>query len=289
MKIDYEGVLFDIDIRDPYHRRLLRRRLKKVIGPLIGRPYVRDDYLELAFQVASRTSAPIVVDVGCNIGETALPIAKNFPQATVVAIEAHPVAAARFVRNTRLNRLGNVKLVAAAIAPRAEPVRIFTCPTNSGGHRLTGFAGRTDLPQPQADDDLTVPGIRLDSLFRHLHIEACSILKIDVEGFEWQVLSSLGDSLVPERIPHVVCEYGPEGMRAAGHEGSDMVGLMQRAGYRCTDLHTGRRIDGPDDIPKLPDFHVTDFLFTTAGLAPHRGECATGALGTPATDMQPVP
>lgn len=289
MKINYEGALLDIDIRDQYHRRLLKRRLKKAIGPLIGKPYVRDDYLKFAFQLVSRMSAPIVIDVGSNIGETALPIAKNFPQATVIAIDAHPVAAGRFVKNTRLNRLSNVKFVAAAIAPRMGPLRIHSCPTNSGGHRVTGFAGRTDLPQPQANDDLTVPGIRLDLLLEYFEIQTCSILKIDVEGFECQVLSSLGDFLTPERIAHVVCEYGPEGMRSAGHTGWDMVSLMQRAGYSCADLHNGRGIDRPEDIPRLADFSVTDFLFTADGPGLQRAESATGAQSSLAADTGRAP
>jgi hypothetical protein len=90
-------------------------------------------------------------------------------------------------------------------------------------------------------------------------------LKVDVEGFEVEVLSSLEEQLAPSRFPNVVCEFGPEGLRAAGSSGSELVKLMLDHGYGCRDLHTAVVLHKPENIPALPDFHVTDLLFTAGG------------------------
>lgn len=72
----------------------------------------------------------------------------------------------------------------------------------------------------------------------------------------------MGKYLTPEIVHAVIAEYGPEGMRAAGYSAADMLSLMNNAGYQCIDLSSNKAIKTYSDIPNLPDFSVTDFLFT---------------------------
>jgi len=261
MKIRYEGVVLDIDPRDWYHRTLLRRRGKQAFGRFIGRPYVTEDYLRIAAGILSRTPSGVVIDVGCNMGATALPLAQRFPLATIVAIDAHPGAGSAFLRNRRLNGLTNVHFVAAAIGDGAGLAEIHSCPTNSGGHRLTGFDGRADVSLGSRETAV-VPVIRLDSLWERFGLKDCTVLKVDTEGYEVSVLRSAGDQLTPSRIHHVICEYGPEGLRSAGFNGADLVELMTKAGYQGADLHSGVPLHSASDVPDLPDFHVTDWWWS---------------------------
>lgn len=67
----------------------------------------------------------------------------------------------------RLNGLSNVTFISAAIArtKQQQIIELFSCPTNSGGHRVTGFTGRDDLPEQTFEEHLYVPSLRLDDLF----------------------------------------------------------------------------------------------------------------------------
>ena len=263
MRIRYEGVVLEVDTRDWYQRTLLRRRAKAAIGRFIRRPYITEDYLRTAAEILSRYPGGVVIDVGSNMGATALPLAGRFPLSTVVAVDAHPVAGSNFLRNRRLNGLTNVHFVAAAIGDGPGLAEIHSCPTNSGGHRLTGFDGRKDV-SPQRRETTVVPVIRLDSLWERFALRDCTLLKVDTEGYEVSVLRSAGSLLTPSRIQHVICEYGPEGLRSAGFSGADLLQLMINAGYRGVDLHSGRPLRSVSDIPDLPDFHVTDWWFSAS-------------------------
>lgn len=260
----HEGVKFAVDPCDEYQRIVLRKRVKKLIGRFIGRPYRRDQMLSLIYDVCEKAEIPAMIDVGSNIGLVSLPTARAFPNGRIVAVEAHPVAAGGFVRNLRRNNLKNVKLFVAACSPTESLLKIHTEPTNTGGNRVTGFEARTDQPFDTVVDDIMVPSVRLDTILRNVDLPVVDCLKVDVEGYECQVLESLGEFLKPETVKTVICEYGPEGSRAAGRTGWQLVGMMKDAGYQCHELKSGKSIETETDIPDLPDFHVTDFVFTAA-------------------------
>jgi len=262
MQVTYENVKFTLKLSRSIERHLLKLRIKKMIGRFIGKPYRPDSYLVYARKLLQKISNPIVVDIGANIGITALPLAKEFPNAQIYAVEPHPIPAACFIENALSNQISNVHLTCSAIAPSQDLVRIYTCPSNSGGHRITGFTGRTDYVKPATLDHITLKSLTLKELFLHFAIPHCHLLKIDVEGFEYQVLESLEDFLTPSKIKAVVAEYGPEGMRAAGRSAADMVSLMLKKGFACQELGTGVKIQSTRDIPLVKDLHVTDFLFT---------------------------
>jgi FkbM family methyltransferase len=204
------------------------------------------------------------VDVGANIGIFCLPLAASLPNAKVIAVEPHPVACAALLRNVRSNELGNVTVVSAAITDSPGLVRLFNCPTNSGGHRLSGFSGRRDLEGREVYS-VVVPGITLAQLFAECSVNHCDILKIDTEGHEVSVLKSLGDALTPFRngrgIQAVIAEFGPEGLRAAGSNGDELISLMDGHGFKCEVIQTGQAISAPEDLPSLKDFEVADLLF----------------------------
>ena len=263
MKIQYEQAIFSCSPNSSIERNLIKMRIKKSVGRWIGKPYRVDPYLSLCRKLLVSVPAPIVIDVGANIGTTVLPLAKQFPNGHFIAIEPHPLPAARFIQNCQMNALGNVSLVQAAIHSATGLTKIYTCSSNSGGHRLTGFEGRSDLAPLSALQYVSVFSLPLSRVFQSFNLTYCHVLKIDVEGMEWDVLESLGDFLTPSRIGTVIAEYGPEGMRKAGKSGWDLVHLMLSKGYRCQELTTGKSICCKEDIPALPDYTVTDFVFAS--------------------------
>ena len=100
-----------------------------------------------------------------------------------------------------------------------------------------------------------------DEILEFLNIDKCDLLKIDTEGYEYQVLETLGERLNKQNIMCVIAEYGPEGMRAAGHTGRELVKLMLDRDYKCVVLQNDEEIRKAADVPHLPDFGVVDFFF----------------------------
>jgi FkbM family methyltransferase len=262
MKISYENALYSTSLSSSIETNLIKLSIKKKIGRLLGKPYKKDPYLLLSEEILWKSSGQTVIDIGANIGTTVFPLAKQFPNARFIAVEPHPLPAARFIQNCQLNALQNVELISAAIAPTADLIKIYTCPTNSGGHRVTGFEGRADVLASSSLNSISIPSLPLHLLFSRCQVEHCDILKVDVEGFEYQVLESLGDLLTPQKIGTIVAEYGPEGMQKAGKSGWELVSLLLQKGYQCKELTTQKKICKAEDTPLLPNYAVTDFVFS---------------------------
>jgi FkbM family methyltransferase len=267
MIITYNDIKLKLSLADRYHQSLVKFKVKRLLSRFIPKykKQLEENQIVLSTVISELKGIenPVFIDVGCNIGAVSLPVAKRMPSCQVYSIDAHPVALSGFVKNQTINRLKNVKVIGAAISSSQSIAKIFTEPKNSGGNRLSGFEGRTDIDFSQVVDEIFVPSLTMNAVFKNFEINKCDVLKIDVEGYEIEVLKSFDDeSLSPKRIPVVICEYGPEGLRSAGYTGWDMVQLMNDHGYKnCVDLKTKKPIMNESDIPKLGNFEVTDFKF----------------------------
>jgi FkbM family methyltransferase len=257
----YEGALFDITLSDTYQYNLFKLSLynpiKKLIGPFLGKPYRQDEILQYIF--SSKKHIPVVIDVGCHVGAVALPIAKRFPNAKIICVDANPAPLAKFITNINLNRSKNIQLINAAISNEKKLLTIYPCSGNAGGARVTGFKGR---PEESEGGGILVPSISIEEIFSFYKLSKCDFLKIDVEGYELSALRSAGALLQPAIIKTVIAEYGPEGCRSAGITGWDMVSYMLTRGYKCTDLRDNKEITCSKEVPFIDDYCVTNFLFT---------------------------
>ena len=263
MKWQFNDIKLNLRLLDPYHRGMIRQAINYRIG---RRDFWSEPLPAICKKLLSSTVSPVIVDIGANIGTFSLPIAHEYSEATVFAVEAHPVPSAALFDNIRLNDLANVLQFSVAVSSTRDTlVKIYDCPTNSGGHRLAGFDGRSDLAGYDSRS-ISIPSITLLDFFSQNLIEKCDLLKIDTEGQEFDILTSLGASLHPPEdgygVQSIIAEYGVEGMQAAGTSPQDLWHLMDEKGYGCVIVQSGREILAPTDIPVLPRFHVVDFLFT---------------------------
>lgn len=265
MYLKYEGADFKVGLRrGSLERHLIKQSIKKRFGKWLGKPYVLDGYLKFAYQLLSHSPNSTIVDIGANIGTTVLPLAVKFPSAKFYAIEPHPLPAARFIENCERNRLRNISLLVAAIGVESKMTQIYTCPTNGGGHRLAGFSGRKDIEQYPSFGPIQVQTKPLCDVFNQFNIGHCTLLKVDTEGYEVEVLKSLKNLLKPDSVHYIIAELGPEGLRQAGHTGWDLISLLQENGYVCRILGTDTIIEHEKQLPSIPDFSVLDILFSPA-------------------------
>jgi FkbM family methyltransferase len=163
-----------------------------------------------------------VVDVGANLGYFLLLLESVIgPRGEVVCLEPEPDNLRELARNVRVNGLGNVVVL---------PIAAGDC---------DGFAplrrGINAVVNPGGSESFTVPLRRLDSLLS----APVDFIKIDVEGFELQVLR--GAQRVLQQRPTVVVEVHP-GLLDSTHRIAEILELLTQhhrvAAYRP-------RIGGP--------------------------------------------
>jgi FkbM family methyltransferase len=156
----------------------------------------------------------IVIDVGANLGTTVLPLARAVgPSGQVIAFEPQPLMAQCLHTNLTLNELFNVRVLTAAAADRSGWGRIPAPGIDEGGNYGAMALG---------EEGLQVPLITLGEL----DLPSCSLIKIDVEGFEWSVIQGC-ENLLSRHQPVLYLEA----KRIAGTVA--YLDYLMRKGWRC--------------------------------------------------------
>jgi len=196
---------------------LLRRALSRTLSPerprfvtldLGGRPYrtaVREFsdldvamhiLCERVYDVELEPPPEVVLDLGSNIGLSVLWFRHRFPAATIVAVEPDPRAFALLARNVA--GLHRTHLLHAAVA--GEP-----------GRRTLALAGATvsSALGDRGGMGVQVDVVTIESIVQRFDLPRIDLVKIDVEGAEWEALSAWSGVGEPAAI---VGEFHPDAL-----------------------------------------------------------------------------
>ena len=163
------------------------------------------EFASRAFFDAHLRPGDIFVDVGAHIGTYSLAAATLYPgEVRVVAMEAHPLNAMTMMRQLALNGLQlDVELVCAAAGARPSLSKLW--PYSTMGNFVSDVR-----PQdaPADNPPLTVAVMPLDQLFDGRDDLAAGriFLKVDVEGYEPEVLAGADALLASGRVAAIVFE-----------------------------------------------------------------------------------
>lgn len=175
---------------------------------------------EMAFFNRFIGQARVFVDVGANVGlYTALAQRQMHPSSAVVAVEPHPRAFELLQRNIEANREGEPQgrplVMAFNIAAGAsQGMATLHCNRDNGGdHRLTApWAGHLQgawSAQP-------VQVRRLDHLLLQQGLSEVDFIKIDVQGYEAEVVKGLAETLRRSARVVLMSEFWPAGLASSG-------------------------------------------------------------------------
>ena len=118
-------------------------------------------------------SGDVFLDVGANVGQYAVPLAKRFR--TVIAVEPNPGAVEILQRNLARNRLTNVRVISKAVSSTRGFVILY-----EGEYLSTWGLNQTGAR------NLRVESITIDDLLGEF--EKVDLMKVDIEGQEGRVL-----------------------------------------------------------------------------------------------------
>lgn len=122
----------------------------------------------------------VLLDLGANVGATGILLARAFPRLRVVAYEPQPRLCDALRANVELHHLlSRVECVSRAVGDY-QFVDALTDYNNTGMSKTRSAAGVDSIPI-QSDS--------LDRVFLSRRIDRCDILKMDIEGAEYSVLS----------------------------------------------------------------------------------------------------
>jgi FkbM family methyltransferase len=190
------AVMFYCDPRFHVERQIIRHGL---FGPHL-----------LIFMAEFIAPDTRVLDIGANVGAYTIPLAKAFPSVVVDAFEPNPYATARLRRNLALNKTGNVRLYEVGAGGRAAVMQLHAFAGPDLGSS-SFFRPRAKGPQPRL---ITVKVVAIDDVYRD-DVRPVSLIKIDVQGFELQVLHG-ARQLITRYKPVILLEHEDGNFESVG-------------------------------------------------------------------------
>jgi FkbM family methyltransferase len=177
---------------DTRHGAMLANRQDVYIGQsLIEYGEYCEHETQLLQQFINRPGT--IVEVGANIGSQTVPLAKAAKAvgADVMAIEPQPFVFQNLCANLALNALDNV-----TAWPFACAADVGTVSFGRPDYRQPGNFGAVSVQTESVAGGIEVPSVRLDDLTQGRNV---SLMKVDVEGFELQVLQGAQATLANSR------------------------------------------------------------------------------------------
>ena len=178
-----------------YERGILNRG--EMVAPVLGRSfrfrvtsqqeilsietlYAEDEFFDR--MLASLRASDVFYDIGANIGLVTLLAARERPDARIHSFEPEPRNADHLTENVALNALGNVTIHRLALGSAPGHAKLFVVgATGSGLHSLVP----SDETGGHSIDILVSTGAEIAERTG----ERPDVMKIDVEGFEMDVLN----------------------------------------------------------------------------------------------------
>lgn len=165
-----------------------------------------------------------VLDVGGNLGLYTLLLSRLVgPAGRVVTFEPDPDLFALLRRNCELNGCTNVEAHNLALGRRRDRLVLRKMILNSGDNTLgSGGSGlfRREVEIEVVALDEFLPALRPD------------LVKIDVQGWELEVLRGMERTLAANPQAALHLEYWPEGFRRAGYAAEELVTFLHERHYR---------------------------------------------------------
>lgn len=150
-----------------------------------------DEFCGLVLPYLRRTPR-LVLDVGAMDGTDAAILKRNYPDAQVIAIEG-------LHENVQPERWPGVEWIEAVVAGADGPVGFHV----KGQNGIHGIYPHAEVPTREVRQ---AAGVTLATLLRTHGLPAPDVIKLDVEGAAWDVLTGLGPLLADVQALHVEVE-----------------------------------------------------------------------------------
>lgn len=191
------------------------------------------------------TKGNIAIDVGANIGITSLWLAKYHKK--VYAFEPEPRNCHRLIENCKINHIESIELVKKAVSSK-NGILDFYILTGYGHHSLG------EVTTSKIVGKKKVKTVSLNSFCNKNKIDKIDTLKIDVEGFEEEVLSGAKKLLAKKKIKVIIFEVSKVPLESLNKNPNDLLNLLNKYKYTVFDMN-----DKKVDSFNLSEINHEDF------------------------------
>jgi FkbM family methyltransferase len=165
----------------------------------------------------------VILDIGANIGITAMYFSKLNTGANIIAFEPHPHTYERAMQNLSKNDFRNIDFRMMGLGEKKERLKLYEVnPNNPGMNRI--IPGQQNFPYVEIFIST------LDEFVREQNIDTVDFVKIDVEGFEYSVIKG-GENTLRKYKPVLFIELDDNNLRENNSSAAGLISLLTSYGY----------------------------------------------------------
>ncbi|HEX4169366.1 MAG TPA: FkbM family methyltransferase [Bryobacteraceae bacterium] len=165
-----------------------------------------------------------IIDIGANQGLYALLFSELVgASGRVLAFEPEPDMFAALTRNCEVNSAFNVECFQFALGARNTRATLTRSLVHAGDNRIAAADSRKIT---RAIDIKVAP---LDEVIGDKSVD---FIKMDVQGWELEVLRGMRRTLERNRNLQIAFEFWPQGLRNAGCQPADLLDHLRSTGFR---------------------------------------------------------
>jgi FkbM family methyltransferase len=181
-------------------------------------------------------------DIGANIGGVSIPLLKEHDGVESIMFEPSAEVAGRLIRNLMCNPnlLDRAAVMNVALSDSVGLAKFFVSnePQNSGVAGLGHSHNRYTFP-------VRVQSYTGDSLIASGACRPPDLIKIDVEGFEMDVLKGL-EATLSSSYPAIVFEHAIYRLKEVGRPVDEVTSFLRGLGYEVSGIDTGKPVTAAD-------------------------------------------
>lgn len=195
----------------------------------------------------------VVIDVGANIGIYTCILAKLVsPNGHVFSFEPIPENVHLIRKSVELNNFKNVSIIPKGVAAKPSKLTMYLA-KDVAGHSFAEFKGHVG----KKIIDVTT----IDNEIQ----EEIKFMKIDAEGFDFQVLKGMQKTIKNSHDLTILIEFYPSQLRSAGDSPELFLEYLLENNFKCVDLRTNEYLNYQNINEIVQKYshrpnHITNFL-----------------------------
>ncbi|MFD1466651.1 FkbM family methyltransferase [Hymenobacter caeli] len=179
--------------------------LKYQTPELSGEAYLMNELLSKYLDFSSNRK-PIIFDVGANVGNYSIDLSRIYPDSQIFSFEPNPSTFNKLKFNT--SALKNIQVFNFGLGSKKSVLNIYTYQNDLDSEHASVY--REVLSDLHLSNDLVEKQVAIETISDFCNgnnIEQIDFLKIDTEGFEYEVLKGAIDLINRNKISIIQFEF----------------------------------------------------------------------------------
>ena len=173
----------------------------------------------------------VLIDVGANKGEFTIFGAKRVPRGRVLSFEPTEVNSQILEKNVNKNKFDNVKIFRIGLSNKSKNIPIYE-PYDKYLNGTKNEGAFSVFESKEVGKFLQNINVEIfDQIIKNEGLNKVSVIKIDVEGSELEVLEGMSETLRKFK-PYIIIETNEKVLKSANHSSLEIITFLDNLGYK---------------------------------------------------------